>query len=324
VTVSRATLHNQDEIDRKDVRIGDTVLVQRAGDVIPEIIKVVLDRRPTPPPPPWKLPSTCPSCGSLIIREPGEAVAYCISSDCPVQLEERIIHFASRPAMDIEGLGEQVARALVRASLVHTVADIYRLKREHLLQLEHFAERSAGNLLEAIAASKNRPLDRLLVALSVRHLGTKWATVFADTIGSIHAIARSSMEELIKRTGAGPVVCQSVVDFFSQPHNQTLIAELTTLGLNTESTHTAGTLPLAGQEFVLTGRLATHTRAEAEEKLRKLGARIGSTVTKKTTYIVVGEEPGSKLARAAKLGIPQLNEQQLDDLLNKEHEIRIA
>ncbi|MCL4509292.1 MAG: NAD-dependent DNA ligase LigA [Chloroflexi bacterium] len=317
VTVSRATLHNQDEIDRKDVRIGDTVIVQRAGDVIPEIVRVVVEHRSASEPPRWFLPTLCPSCGSPIVREPGDAIAYCVSSDCPAQLEERIIHFASRDAMDIEGLGEQVARVLVRRGLARSVADLYRLTKEQLVALDRFGEKSAENLVAAIAASKERPLERLLVALSIRHVGAKWAEVFAHTFGSLRAIGRATLEELTTTTGAGPVVCQSVRDFFAQPHNQALVDELERLGLRITQDRVIGALPLAGEEFVVTGRLSRLTRSEAEERLKRLGARIGNTVTKKTTHVVVGEEPGSKLSKAQKLGTPLLAEDGLMALLER-------
>src|SRR6185312_954655 len=296
VTVSRATLHNQDEIDRKDVRIGDTVVVQRAGDVIPEIVKVILERRADPAPERWTLPAACPSCDSPIVREEGEAMAYCVAADCPAQREERVIHFASRGAMNIEGLGERLAQILVRGGYVRDVADIFALTKEQLLQVERLADKSADNLLTGILASKDRPLDRLLTGLSIRHLGSKGSEALADAFRSVAAIQQASAEELCSRAGVGPVVADSVADFFAQPHNQELVRRLRDAGVRLEKDgHNGEALPLDGQEFVLTGRLSALTRGQAEVELKRRGARIGSAVTRKTTAVIAGEDPGSKL-----------------------------
>jgi DNA ligase (NAD+) len=312
VTVSRATLHNQNEIDRKDVRIGDTVVVQRAGDVIPEVVRVVLEQRPQPEPARWVLPERCPSCGSPIVREQGEAMAYCVAADCPAQREERIIHFASRGAMNIDGLGERLAQALVRAALVRDVADLYALSKEQLLQMDRLADKSADNLLQALEASKNRPLDRLLVGLSIRHLGTKGAETLAAAFRSIDALASADADEISRRAGVGPVIAASVADFFARSHNQDLLRRLREAGVRLEVDGDDGqALPLDGQEFVLTGRLGSMTRGEAEAALKRLGARIGSAVTRKTSVVVAGEDAGSKLAKAQKLKVPVWTEEEL-------------
>jgi DNA ligase (NAD+) len=312
VTVSRATLHNQGEIDRKDIRIGDTVVVQRAGDVIPEVVKVILEQRPQPEPECWRLPERCPSCGSPIVREEGEAMAYCVAADCPAQREERIIHFASRGAMNIDGLGERLAQALVRANLVRDVADLYALSKEQLLQMDRLAEKSADNLLQALLASKNRPLDRLLVGLSIRHLGTKGAETLAAAFRSIDALMRAGAEEISSRAGVGPVIAAGVADFFARSHNQDLIRRLRAAGVRLEVDGDDGQArPLDGQEFVLTGRLNSMTRGAAEEALKRLGARIGSAVTRKTSVVVAGEDAGSKLAKAQKLKVPVWTEEEL-------------
>lgn len=312
VTVSRATLHNQSEIDRKDIRIGDTVVVQRAGDVIPEVVRVIVEQRPSPEPERWVLPATCPSCGSPIVREAGEAVAYCVAADCPAQREERIIHFASRSAMNIDGLGERLAQALVRAALVRDVADLYTLSSEQLVQMERLAEKSTDNLLQALLASKVRPLDRLLVGLSIRHVGSKGAEILAAAFRSIDALASATAEEISSRAGVGPVMAASVVDFFARSHNQTLVGRLHEAGVRVEVDGADGQArPLDGQEFVLTGRLSAMPRGAAEEALKRLGARIGSAVTRKTTAVVAGEEAGSKLARAQKLKVPVWTEEEL-------------
>ncbi len=312
VTVSRATLHNQNEIDRKDVRIGDTVVVQRAGDVIPEVVRVVLEQRPQPEPARWVLPERCPSCGSPIVREQGEAMAYCVAADCPAQREERIIHFASRGAMNIDGLGERLAQALVRAALVRDVADLYAVSKEQLLQMDRLADKSADNLLQALEASKNRPLDRLLVGLSIRHLGTKGAETLAAAFRSIDALASADADEISRRAGVGPVIAASVADFFARSHNQDLLRRLREAGVRLEVDGDDGqALPLDGQEFVLTGRLGSMTRGEAEAALKRLGARIGSAVTRKTSVVVAGEDAGSKLAKAQKLKVPVWTEEEL-------------
>lgn len=312
VTVSRATLHNQNEVDRKDVRIGDTVVVQRAGDVIPEVVRVVLEQRPHLEPARWVLPERCPSCGSPIVREQGEAMAYCVAADCPAQREERIIHFASRGAMNIDGLGERLAQALVRAALVRDVADLYALSKEQLLQMDRLADKSADNLLQALEASKNRPLDRLLVGLSIRHLGTKGAETLAAAFRSIDALASADADEISRRAGVGPVIAVSVADFFARSHNQDLLRRLREAGVRLEVDGDDGqALPLDGQEFVLTGRLGSMTRGEAEAALKRLGARIGSAVTRKTSVVVAGEDAGSKLAKAQKLKVPIWTEEEL-------------
>ena len=316
VTVSRATLHNQDEIDRKDIRIGDTVVVQRAGDVIPEIVKVIIEQRPEPEPPRWSLPELCPSCASPIVRAPNEAMAYCVAADCPAQLEERVIHFASRGAMNIDGLGIRLAQALVRTGVVHDVADIYALTKEQLLQMERLAEKSAENLLKAREASKDRPLDRLLVGLSVRHLGNKGAELLAAAFRSIDALTAASAEEINSRAGVGPVVAASVAEFLASTHNQDVLRRLGEAGVRLAVDGADGRArPLEGQEFVLTGRLDAMTRGAAEEALKQLGARIGSAVTRKTTALIAGADAGSKLEKAQKLKVPILTEEALLVLL---------
>ncbi len=316
VTVSRATLHNQDEIDRKDIRIGDTVVIQRAGDVIPEIVSVIVEQRPEPAPERWSLPEHCPSCGSPVVRAPDEAMAYCVASDCPAQLEERIIHFASRGAMNIDGLGTRLAQALVRAGLVHDVAELYALTKDQLLQMERLANKSADNLLKAREASKDRPLERLLVGLSIRHLGNKGAELLAAAFRSIKALAGATAEEINSRAGVGPVVAAAVAEFFASVHNQDVVRRLREAGVRLAADGADGReRPLDGQEFVLTGRLDTMTRGEVEEALKQLGARIGSAVTRKTTALIAGEDAGSKLEKAQKLKVPILTEEALLVLL---------
>jgi DNA ligase (NAD+) len=253
------------------------------------------------------------------VREQGEAMAYCVAADCPAQREERIIHFASRGAMNIEGLGERLAQALVRANLVRDVADLYTLNKEQLVQMDRLAEKSADNLLQGLLASKNRSLDRLLVGLSIRHLGAKGAETLAAAIRSLDALASLSAVEIGSRSGVGPVIAASVADFFARSHNQDLIRRLGEAGVRLEVDGDDGQArPLDGQEFVLTGRLSSMTRGAAEAALKRLGARIGSAVTRKTSVVVAGEEAGSKLAKAQKLKVPVWTEEELLSRLRAE------
>ncbi len=314
VEVSRATLHNQDEIDRKDVRIGDWVVVQRAGDVIPEIVQVIASRR-SGSERQFKLPENCPVCGSRTVRLEGEAVQRCINSACPAQVKERIIHFASKNAMDIEGLGEKVVDQLVEAGLVHDVADLYALKKEQLTALERFGEKSADNLIRAIEASKERPLDRVLFALGIRFVGEHLAGVLARAFGSMEKLAAASKEDLLQVYEVGPQVADSVADFFFSPQNQELIHRLRQAGVKmTPLSEPVGEQLLAGKTIVFTGALTSLTRREAQELAERLGARAASSVSKKTDYVVAGADAGSKLTEARRLGIPVLTEEEFRKL----------
>ncbi|MDZ7369545.1 MAG: NAD-dependent DNA ligase LigA [candidate division KSB1 bacterium] len=310
VEVSRATLHNQDEIDRKDVRIGDWVVVQRAGDVIPEIVQVITSRR-TGAEKKFIIPSQCPVCGSETVRLEGEAVQRCINSSCPAQVRERVVHFASKNAMDIEGLGEKVVNQLFDDGLIRDAADLYYLKKEQLLQLERFGEKSAENLLRAIEASKDRPLDRVLFAFGIRLVGEHVARVLARAFGTIERLSSASYAELQNIYEIGPQVAESVVDFFASPQNQDFIRRLKEAGVKmTPLRAESGEKPLAGKTIVFTGVLKTLSRKEAEELAERLGAHAASSVSKKTDFIVVGEEAGSKLAKAQELGVPILTEEE--------------
>lgn len=314
-TVSRATLHNADIVAQRDVRIGDYVVIQKAGDVIPEIVRSLPERR-TGEETLFAMPSECPACGSEVVRLPGEAATRCVNKACPAQQQERIIHFASRGAMDIEGLGPAIVDQLIQAGLVRSAADLYRLKKEDLLGLERFGEKSAQNLIDAIAGSKDRPLARLIFALGIRLVGAEVARELANHFHSIHELGKATEEELMAVPAIGEKIARSVVDFFSDPENQRLIGELEEVGvsLETQVEQESGDA-LAGLTFVVTGKLGQFSRSEIEGQLRQLGANVTSSVSKKTDYLVAGEKAGSKLDKARELGVPVLSEAELLDFL---------
>jgi len=315
VVLKRAALHNEDDIRRKDLRIGDTVVVQRAGDVIPEVVAPVESLR-TGEEKEFVMPGACPVCGAEVIRSEGEAMAYCTNAACPAQTHERIKHFVSRGAMDIEGVGGKLSRALLQAGLVEDAADLYYLSQEQLESMERMAEKSASNILDAIAESKDRPLYRLLFALGIRHVGAETAEVLAGQFDSIDELASATEEELTAIPAIGPKIAESVMAFFRQESNRKVIEKLRRAGvkLEDEAVSTAE-LPLAGQEFVLTGKLETFPRSEAEARIKALGGSVGSSVIRKTTTVVAGADPGSKLDRARELGIQIIDEEDLLKLI---------
>jgi DNA ligase (NAD+) len=316
-TVARATLHNEDELARKDIREGDTVVVRKAGDVIPEVVAPVLSKRPAGSVP-WRVPEQCPVCGGPLVRLEGEADRYCVDLECPAQRVQRIFHFASRGAMDIEGLGEKLAAQLVQLGLLVDVADIYSLDRDTILGLERFADKSADNLMAAIEASKSRPLAKLLVALGIRHVGPTAAIALAAELGHLDRIAGASVEELTAVEGVGPVIAQSVQQFFAADRNKVVLEKLRAAGVNLEGPKRAGaaaSLPLAGTTVVLTGGLSGFTRDEAQAAIEERGGKVTSSVSKKTSYVVAGENPGSKLDKAQELGVPVLDEEDFVRLL---------
>ncbi len=314
-TVQLATLHNEEDIRRKDIRIGDTVIVQRAGDVIPQIVGPVTSLR-TGAERPFVMPATCPVCGAAVERPEGEVMAYCPNRACPAQAYRLIEHFASRGAMDIEGLGERLARVLVGEALVADPGDLYTLTAEQLAGLERMGAKSAANLVAGIAASKQQPLARLLFALGIRHVGGETAAALAGHFGSLDALMTAPESAIAAVQGIGPVVAASVRAYFDTPRNQETLTKLQAAGVRTTAgSQAAREGPLAGTQWVITGTLATLTRNEAEARLRALGAAVGNAVTKKTTHVVAGESPGSKLAKAQQLGIPVLDDAALMQLI---------
>jgi DNA ligase (NAD+) len=307
-TISRATLHNADEIERLDVREGDTVLIERAGDVIPHILRVIDEKRPSQSRP-YRFPTRCPVCGSAAFRPVGEVVSRCSNSACPARFKESLFHFGSRRAMDIEHLGEAVVEQLVDRMLVKEFADLYRLKVETLADLERLAQKSATNLYNAIQGSKGRGLSRLLFALGIRYVGEHVAAILAQHYGSMDPLERAPEDELAEIHGIGPRIAESVALYFRQEENRRQIEQLRKVGVNMkEEGAVAGPRPLAGKTFVLTGTLAGLTRDEARELIVRQGGRVASSVSKKTDYIVVGTDPGSKLDDAKRLAVPTLDE----------------
>ena len=306
-TVKLATLHNEDDVRRKDIRIGDTVIVQRAGDVIPQVVGPVVSLR-TGEERVFEMPKTCPVCETPVVRPAGEAMSYCPNRACPAQIFRLMTHFAGRGGMDIEGLGESLADQLLKTGLVSDVADIYYLQKDDLVRLERFAEKSASNLLNNIAASKTRPLGRLLFALGVRHVGGETAELLAGHFGSIDALAEATLEDISAVPGIGPKIAESVYEYFHDEDNLRLIDKLRKAGVRLEGAVAAREGPLKGQSFVVTGSLSRWSRNEVESLLKKLGASVGSSVTKKTSYLVAGENPGSKLTKAQEYGVPIMDE----------------
>lgn len=317
VTVSNATLHNMDELRRKDVRIGDTVIIRRAGDVIPEIVSVVLDRRPANAQV-VELPAHCPVCGSDVQRAEGEAVARCVGGlFCAAQRKEAVRHFASRRAMDIEGLGTKLIDQLVELGLIRTPADLYALETEQLAGLERMGEKSAKNLKEALERSKETTFARFLYALGIREVGEATAAALAQSFGSMEALMAADEEQLQSVQDVGPVVASNVRAFFQEAHNREVIDKLIAHGVRwpKPAQPTASTHPLAGKTIVLTGTLSSMTRDEAKERLTRLGAKVSGSVSRNTDYVVVGENPGSKAARAAELGLTTIDEADFQRLL---------
>ena len=317
VTVSRAALHNEGDVQRKDLRVGDWVLVERAGEVIPQVVKPIVERR-TGQEQVYHLPEHCPLCNTPIERIPGEAMAYCPNPECPSRKLESIIHFVSKGAMDIETIGEKMCEQLINAGYIKNVADFYSLTREQLLALEGVKEKSAENMLKSIEASKHRPLWRLLVGLNIRYVGEKAAQLIAQAFGTIDRLLAASEEEIVAVPGIGPKIGHSLYSWLQDENNRALIERLRQAGVNMQEDQQTSTGPLAGQTFLLTGRLSSMTRPAAEEAIMRLGGTIASGVSKSLSHLIVGEDAGSKLAKAQKAGVPLHDEQWLIDLL-KEH-----
>ncbi|MDD5465908.1 MAG: NAD-dependent DNA ligase LigA [Candidatus Omnitrophica bacterium] len=313
VTISNATLHNFDEIERLGLREGDRVLIERAGDVIPKVVKVIEQRGKRP----YNKPEKCPACGEKIIKEKAEDVAYrCINSDCPAQLERALLHFASRDALDIEGLGEAVITQLVKLGLLKSLADIYKLKINHLLKLELFKEKKANNLLNAIQKSKNQPLARLIFALGIRHVGQKAAYTLAQEFSDMDKLMRAQFEELDKIPEIGTVMANSIADYFNLGRTKKLIQELKNSGLNMrQEVAKAKANKLTGKTVVFTGQLEEFSRSEAEELVRKSAGLVSSSVSSKTDFLVAGESAGSKFNKAKELGVKIISEHEFKEMI---------
>jgi DNA ligase (NAD+) len=307
VTVSNATLHNQDEVERKDVRVGDTVIVRRAGDVIPEVVGVIKEKRPNHTHS-WHMPDTCPVCGSRVVRLPGEAAHRCMGGlYCPAQRMGALLHFASRRAMDIEGLGDKLVEQLVETGLVQTVADLYRLRKAALVVLDRMGEKSAQNLLHAIDKSKATTLPRLLHALGIPQVGEATAMALAQYFGDLEPLMMADQDGLEAVPNIGPNMAQDIHAFFEQTHNREVIQQLRDLGVHwPRMTASKKASALAGKTFVLTGTLASMTRDEAKALLQEMGAKVSGSVSAKTDYVVVGADPGSKADKARALGVATL------------------
>lgn len=318
VTVERAALHNEGDIQRKDLRIGDWVLVQRAGEVIPQVVKPVVEKRAGTEQV-YHLPANCPICDTPIARVADVAMAYCPNVSCPARLLESLKHFVSRGAMDIESIGDQMCKQLVDAGLVKSFPDFYALTREQLLALDGVKDKSADNMLKAIEASRQRPLSRLLFALNIRYVGEKTALLVAQYFGHIDNIIAAREEEIVNIPGIGPISGQSIYTWFQDDLNRQMVERLKQAGLNVEEEQKTSTGPLAGQTFLLTGRLTSMSRPAAEEMLKKLGGEIATGVSKNLSHLIVGEDAGSKLAKAQKAGVPVHDEPWLLALL-QEHQ----
>ena len=321
VTVRQATLHNEDDIQRKDLRIGDYVWVERAGEVIPHVVGPVEERR-TGAEQPFRMPDLCPTCSTGIVRDEGAAAHRCVNARCPAQRYERIKHFVSKAAMDIDGLGEKMVGQLLEAGLINDFPDIYRLSREQLLSLDRMGEKSTDNLLDAIEASKKRPLTSVISGLGILHVGGETAQLLARRFGSVARLQQASVEDLASIPGIGPIVAAAIVTHFDNEGNQRIVDDLAAAGVALETGETAddhpaladSPRPFEGNRFVVTGRLQGFTRSQAESFIKDRGGQVSSNVSSKTDYVVVGEDPGSKRDDAERLGITMLSEEQLTAL----------
>ena len=321
VTVGRATLHNKDEIARKDLREGDRIIVQRAGDVIPQIVGISSKNKRSSASVPYQFPHACPSCQAITIQTEDEAVTRCVNGACMAQFERLLEHYASRGAMDIEGLGERVSQDLPRLGFVSNIADLYRLRdrRNDLIKIDKMGEISVDNLLQAIEASRSQSLPRLLFALGISGVGSESAEWIASRFGSLTAVKKATKEELLAIDGIGPIVASALVEYCALEQNQKLIADLIELGINPldQTPKPADDHPANGMLFVITGRLEMMSRAEAQDQIKERGGKVTSSVTKKTDYLVTGAEPGSKLDKAQRIGIHIIDEDQFSALINK-------
>lgn len=313
-TVSRATLHNEDFIREKNIAIGDTVVIRKAGDIIPEVLSVSVHRENAPI---YTMPRECPSCHSPVTREPGEAAIRCNNPDCPAQLLRMLIHFCSRDAMDIEGLGEALLEVLVEKGLLHNAADIYRLDYEKIAALERMGKKSADNLKKAVEESKKNDLSKLIYALGIRHIGQKAGALLAQRFETMDALMAADREALLSIDGFGEIMADAVLEFFALPQSRTLIDDLKVAGVNMRSQKVIVDDRFAGKTFVLTGTLPTMTRAEASAIIESFRGKTASSVSKKTDYVLAGEDAGSKLTKAQQLGIPVISEKEFTEMIEK-------
>jgi DNA ligase (NAD+) len=314
-TVSRATLHNMDEIERLGVKIGDWVEVERGGDVIPKVVKVVEDKDHPRGHKQFEMPEHCPVCEGNVVRTPGEADHRCVNANCPAKLQGTILHFASRHIMNIDGLGEALVNQLTERGLVKNVADLYKLTKDDLLKLERMGEKSAENVLEEIEASKTLPLERVIFGLGIRMVGERTAQFLAEHFGSLDAVMDATAEELEEVNEVGPRIAASIVEFFADEHNRKLISDLRKAGLTFTGQKKEKGTKLAGKTFVLTGTLERHTRDEAKKMIEDAGGRVSGSVSKKTDYVVAGSDAGSKLDKARELGVSVVGEKELEELV---------
>lgn len=320
VEVSRATLHNQDEIDRKDIRVGDWVVIQRAGDVIPEVVKMIPERRPAETRK-FTIPESCPVCGTKIVRPEGEAAHRCQNLACPAQLKEGIKHFAGKRAMDIDGLGDKLVNQLVDSGLVKNVADLYDLTLSQLMNLERLAEKSAQNILQAINVSKQQELPRLIFALGIRFVGERSARLLTDALGSLEQIQQASFGELSEIEGIGPQSAGSILAFFQSGENQKIIERLRQAGLRFSGQKTATGGKLAEKTFLFTGTLESMSRPDAQRLVESLGGVAVASISKRVDYVVVGDAPGSKVEKAQKLNLKIINEKEFLQLVGRENQV---
>ncbi|MFW5790020.1 MAG: NAD-dependent DNA ligase LigA, partial [Bacillota bacterium] len=317
-TVSRATLHNEDEIRRKDVRIGDKVLIQKAGDIIPEVVKVIKEAR-TGDEQEFVMPETCPACGSEVFKDPDEAVHRCLNVGCPAKLREKIIHFASRDAMNIDGLGPSIIDKLLEAELISDFGDLYYLEHGELVELERLGDKSAQNLLEAIEKSKERSFDRVIYALGIRHVGSRTASLITAEFPRIEELKAAEVEDLSAVNEVGEVIAESIVNFFSSEENLKVVNKLDQAGVKMGREQSGAEIEeiFAGMNFVLTGSLEGYTRKEAKEIIEDRGGRVTSAVSSKTDILVVGDNPGSKLEQAKENDVRILDESEFNNLLKE-------
>ena len=313
--ITRTTLHNEDFIRQKDIRVGDTVVIQKAGDVIPEVVEVKKGKR-TGEEKKFEMPTVCPECGAQLIREPGEAVWYCNGIECPAKLYRGIIHFASREAMDIVGLGDAIIEELIKRELISNITDLYKLTLNDLASLKKNGKKFAQNLLDSIEASKHRDLYRLVNALGIRHVGIKIAKSLCKTYNTMDKLMKASYESLYMNEEIGKIIAQSIYNFFREEQTIDLINKLKEYGVNMVAEQEEGSdNRFEGQTFVLTGTLEKYSRDEASEIIEKLGGKTSGTVSKKTTYVLAGEAAGSKLTKAQELGIRVITEQEFEEMI---------